>query len=1335
MREMMKKLSVWTLCAAMLFSGTVQLPAYAESEPVVEEENPYLYTGFSGIYQKITIDGLTVEQSGKTFILTDDPASDYTVQFLPRDMGDGSYAFENRDSEYRIAFADEGEALPATLYNIRKYLTPNPDSYAGLNDNTQHWIREDAEENKYYLKSLENDLYMGVRDNKLIAVSEEDKATIEFVPLCDQSPLYLLSQNEGYSRLTQQQRDRLERVYESVAGDVFELDGLYAGTDDPKSTPRAKIDNIYKAVLAADNSPDTCYSKLSFYLKPDNAILTKQLQSHFFISMELPGTIGNYSIIRPNGQDLPEQSQNDGQSYECYIDIYDSNGNLEQTISMSVRDNGWSVIANTKMFAEIMPRIPYVLRKNIKYASCYKSSSSQFSTNGNNVAITLQAGCTKDSMLYSVVHELGHSIDRGYGASYGLNHFSYKNEWIEAIKSDIFTLSDYSNTSYSERFAEFCRFYFSGYTNQDWARALEILCPDQYALFKRVRMDYLDGYSLWDDGPEKDVTVSFDYNNGTSAAETVTAKQYSLYSDSIKNIPAPEWEGHRFLGWYTEQSGGVPITDKKRIIDENPHTLYAHWEEVGCSFEPSEVSVMVGGSATLRAVLDGSYTVTDAEWTVENDNVVSISADEDKSTATINGLKPGATSAEVKFTVLPSDEENPITVRKSITITSICGHTYSDWETKTPPTCATAGTQTRTCSVCGKVETQTIPATGNHTSSPAVKENVKNATCGADGSYDEVVYCSVCKAEISRKTVTVPATGKHTFDEWETTKAATCATAGTQTRTCSVCGKTETQTVAATGNHTASAAVKENVKNATCGADGSYEEVVYCSVCKAQISRKTVTAPATGKHAFTEWETTKTATCATAGTQTRICSVCGKTETQTIPATGNHTSSPAVKENVKNATCGTDGSYDEVVYCSVCKAQISRKTVTVPATGKHTFDEWETTKAATCATSGTQTRTCSVCGKTETQTIPATGKHTASAAVKENVKNATCGADGSYEEVVYCSVCKAEISRKTVTVPATGKHTYVDKVFAPTYTAEGYTLHTCSVCGDSYKDTYTAKKTVSAVSGLNIKARAADALRLTWTKNTSADGYIIEMKSGNSWVRVGKITKNSTVEFRKDKLKAGTAYTFRVKAYKMSGSTALYSGYTTISARTNPSAVTGLKLKGRAADALRIAWTKNTSADGYIIEMKSGSTWTRVGKITSNSTIEFKKSKLKAGTAYTFRVKAYKMSGKTALYGATKTISVRTNPSTTSGLKLKNSAKNAVRLSWTKNTSADGYIIEMKSGNSWVRVGKITKNSTIEFKKSGLQAGTAYTFRVKAYKMSGKTALYSGYKTITVKTK
>ena len=84
--------------------------------------------------------------------------------------------------------------------------------------------------------------------------------------------------------------------------------------------------------------------------------------------------------------------------------------------------------------------------------------------------------------------------------------------------------------------------------------------------------------------------------------------------------------------------------------------------------------------------------------------------------------------------------------------------------------------------------------------------------------------------------------------------------------------------------------------------------------------------------------------------------------------------------------------------------------------------------------------------------------------------------------------------------------------------------------------------------------------------------------------------------------------------------------------------------------------------------------------------------------------------------------------------KISSKASNALKLNWKKNTSADGYIIEMYKGGKWVRAAKITKNSTVTYKKSGLAKNTTYKFRIKAYKMSGKTVLYSGYTTISGKT-
>ena len=159
------------------------------------------------------------------------------------------------------------------------------------------------------------------------------------------------------------------------------------------------------------------------------------------------------------------------------------------------------------------------------------------------------------------------------------------------------------------------------------------------------------------------------------------------------------------------------------------------------------------------------------------------------------------------------------------------------------------------------------------------------------------------------------------------------------------------------------------------------------------------------------------------------------------------------------------------------------------------------------------------------------------------------------------------------------------------------------------------KSVLTKVTGVKLGGRAADALRINWTKNASADGYIVEMHQNGKWVRVAKITSNNTTTFRKAGLKAGTAYKFRVKAYKMSGKTAVYGAYSaTVTARTNPSVMKGAKLGGRAADALRINWTKNASADGYIVEMYQNGKWGRVAKITSNSTTTFRKAGLKASS-------------------------------------------------------------------------------------------------------------------------
>ena len=295
----------------------------------------------------------------------------------------------------------------------------------------------------------------------------------------------------------------------------------------------------------------------------------------------------------------------------------------------------------------------------------------------------------------------------------------------------------------------------------------------------------------------------------------------------------------------------------------------------------------------------------------------------------------------------------------------------------------------------------------------------------------------------------------------EVTKQPTCTEKGVKTFTCT-CGASYTEEIDALG-HTEAEAVVENKVEADCDTEGSYDTVVYCSVCGEELSRETTTVDALG-----------------------------------------HTEAEAVVENEVAATCGADGSYDNVVYCAVCKAELDRETVVVPATGEHVYAEETKRVEATCTEDGYYVMACG-CGATKTTTIPATG-HTEAEAVVENKVEADCDTEGSYDTVVYCSVCGEELSRETTTVDALG-HSYDAVVTAPTYNAQGYTTYTCSVCGDSYVSDYVdaliaaaaadgvkygtfaeALAAVTAGSTLELLADAEIAAPLTITADLTING-------------------------------------------------------------------------------------------------------------------------------------------------------------------------------------------------------------------------------------------------------
>ena len=287
------------------------------------------------------------------------------------------------------------------------------------------------------------------------------------------------------------------------------------------------------------------------------------------------------------------------------------------------------------------------------------------------------------------------------------------------------------------------------------------------------------------------------------------------------------------------------------------------------------------------------------------------------------------------------------TVTGNITLYTIWedAHTLGEWETLTEPTCTTEGRHKRICEVCGKEETEDIPALG-HTWGEC--ETVAEPTCTADGRNKRI--CEVCEKE---ETENIPALG-HDFEEKYTVDVAPdCDTKGSESRHCTRCNAaTDSREIEAFG-HTWSE--WETLTEPTCTTEGTHKHI--CGVCGKE---ETESIPALG-HDWSAWETLTEPTCTTEGTHKHICGVCGKEETESMPVTEHDWSA---WETLTEPTCTTEGTHKHI--CGVCGKE---ETESIPVT-EHDWSAWETLTEPTCTTEGTQKHICGVCGKEETESIP-----------------------------------------------------------------------------------------------------------------------------------------------------------------------------------------------------------------------------------------------------------------------------------------------------------------------------------------------------------------------------
>lgn len=380
-----------------------------------------------------------------------------------------------------------------------------------------------------------------------------------------------------------------------------------------------------------------------------------------------------------------------------------------------------------------------------------------------------------------------------------------------------------------------------------------------------------------------------------------------------------------------------------------------------------------------------------------------------------------------------------------------------------------------TCSVCGSCLVPTCPLYKGCTTTDCNNRPDPNA-CSHEWEVIkyEIVPCSEeakewgggsgtfkCKKCLKEEVRPVPASG-HTYGERE--RLAN----GKWIQKCTMCGTIQVCADQTCGHDFNKYFKLQRTASTDCTVGGVWTYICTHANCGFTVT-KTVSA---GAHKFDGGVITTPATNTTAGVKTYTCSVCGKTKTETIPATNPCAAGHKYGDWVitKVATCTTAGSKTRT--CSVCH---NTDTEGIAATG-HSFSEYVVVKNSTCKEAGYRVCSCIKCGTEKREDLPLSDHKMVFVSSKE----ATCVADGS--TIYECSVCG---TRKETVTPATGKHTFKDY---------GENAKQCVACGFTYEIVNDGNKKLLRLSDGNVS--------LTVT-GSNADTYfysVSEKSSGDySW--------------------------------------------------------------------------------------------------------------------------------------------------------------------------------------------------------------------------------------------
>ncbi|WP_158587441.1 fibronectin type III domain-containing protein [Neobacillus notoginsengisoli] len=197
------------------------------------------------------------------------------------------------------------------------------------------------------------------------------------------------------------------------------------------------------------------------------------------------------------------------------------------------------------------------------------------------------------------------------------------------------------------------------------------------------------------------------------------------------------------------------------------------------------------------------------------------------------------------------------------------------------------------------------------------------------------------------------------------------------------------------------------------------------------------------------------------------------------------------------------------------------------------------------------------------------------------------------------------------------------------YKVRAYRGTTTKVYG-GYSSVVSAKPALSTPA---VKAASSgyNSVKLSWGAVTGASGYEVyrATSSTGTYSRVATTTSGS---FSNSGLTTNKAYYYKVRAYRIVGSTKVYGTYSTVvSAKPVPAVPVNFKAARVSSTSIKTTWSAVAGASGYEVHRATSlkGTYSLVKTVTTTT---FTNTGLTKGKVYYYKVRAYRVVGGVKVY-------------------------------------------------------------------------------------------------------